>query len=257
MNPIWYSLGPLLLFNIFMLSTVMIYACIERRIPVDQEVIDRHASHFVNRWFRGYWVWFISPIERFFVRCRVTPNHLTLMGLMISGVLACLFYATGHLGLAGWMVILGGTFDMFDGRVARLTHQVSRSGAYFDAVMDRYGEGLAYFGLLYFYKDHWMIWVVLCAFLGSFMVSYAKARGEAMGLSVNSGSMQRPERVVYLGVGTVFSPVLRQLAAPYVPFPQEEFLLIAAVGLIALGTNWSAISRIREVMKALRTQETA
>src|SRR3989338_5888955 len=113
MNPLWYSLGPLLIINIIMLATVLIYASIAQKVPADKEVMERHASAFVNRWFRGYWVWLISPIERFFVRSRITPNQLTLIGLVVSS-LAGLFYAYGRLGLAGWMVILGGTFDMFD-----------------------------------------------------------------------------------------------------------------------------------------------
>lgn len=255
MDSIWYSLGPLVAFNVLMLVTVVVYSVIGNHIPVDKEVNERHASKFLNRWFRAYWIWLISPVERFFVRTHISPNLLTVIGLIISGVLAGAFYATGHLGLAGWMVIIGGTFDMFDGRVARATGQTTQSGAYFDAVIDRYSEGIAYFGLIYFYRDHWMIWVVLFAFLGAFMVSYSKARGEAMGLEVKSGAMQRPERIVYLGVASIFSPVVRLLTAHYSPFPYEELLLIASLGLIAVSTNWSAITRMKEVMHQLRQKE--
>lgn len=254
MNSIWLSLAPLMVFNAVMLVTVIVYGCIDKKIPVDKEVVERHASHFLNRWFRSYWIWLISPIERFFVRAQWNPNTLTTMGLFIS-LGSGLCYAAGYIGLAGWLVIFGGTFDMFDGRVARATGQVTASGAYYDAVMDRYGEGITYIGLAYFYRDHWMLWVVLAAFLGSLLVSYNKARGEAMGLTVNGGSMQRPERIVYLGVASVFSPIFRILLDNYSPYPREQLVLMASLFLIALTTNWSAIARMREVMGTLRLQE--
>lgn len=250
-NDLLYTLIPLILFNVFMLGTVVWYAVIDKTIPVDQEVKDRHASRFLNRWFRSYWVWLISPIERFFIRCRISPNALTMIGFLISGVFACLAYAAGHLGVAGWMVIMGGTFDMFDGRVARATGQVTRSGAYFDAVMDRYGEGVAYFGLLYFYRNHPMFWVVLIASLGAFMVSYAKGRAEAMGVVIKGGSMQRPERIVYLGVASVFSPLVRHMTVGFGPWFNEEWLLMCSLVFMAIATNGSAISRMREASRAL------
>ncbi len=251
---LWFSLGPLLAFNMVMMVSVIVYGCLEKQIPKDGDVARRSASHLVNRWFREYWAWVIGPVERFCVRAGISPNALSISGVVVSGVGAAVFYATGHLGLAGWCVIFGGTFDWLDGRVARASGRVTREGGYFDAVLDRYGEGIGYMGLLYFYRDHtWMFWIVMTAMMGAYLVSYAKARGEAMGVEVTSGSLQRAERIVYLGVASIFSPVVRLLSARYSPFPDAELLLIASLIFLAVGTNWSAVARIREVMGALRT----
>lgn len=251
MDSLWYSLIPLFIFNFIMAITVIVYGCIDKTIPMDKEIQERHASRFLNRWFRSYWVWLISPIEHCFIRLKLNPNTLTTIGFLIS-VAAGVSYAFGRIGLAGWLIIFGGTFDMFDGRVARATGKTSRSGAYYDAVMDRYGEGIALCGLIYYYRDHWMLAVVLAAFLGSLLVSYNKARAEAMGLRVQGGSMQRPERLVYLGVSSVFSPIFQILLVNYSPFPREQLFLMAALVLIAVATNGSAIARMRESMNALR-----
>ena len=70
------------------------------------------------------------------MKIHLNPNAITLIGLAISMVSA-FFFAGGLFGYAGWIMIFGATFDMFDGKVARITNKESRSGAYLDSVMDR------------------------------------------------------------------------------------------------------------------------
>ena len=107
-------------------------------------------------------------------------------------------------------MLLGGAFDLFDGRVARLGGMASKFGAFYDSTLDRISEGVVYLGLLSLYNryladvnDVTMIYLILLAMSGSFMVSYTKARAEALGLECKGGLMQRPERIILLGGGSL------------------------------------------------------
>jgi CDP-diacylglycerol--glycerol-3-phosphate 3-phosphatidyltransferase len=122
---------------------------------------------------------------------------------------------------AGLVIIGAGIFDMVDGRVARQTDQVTIFGAFFDSVIDRYSDVVLFFGLLVFYaRANRFFYVVLAAFVmvTSLMVSYTRARAEALIGSCKVGFMERPERVVLIILGALFNrwgvmaPVLWVLA---------------------------------------------
>jgi len=150
---------------------------------------------------------------------RISPNVLTFVGLIINTGAAILFgFANEHnyvrMFLYAALVIIGaGIFDMVDGRVARQTDQVTIFGAFFDSVIDRYSDVVLFFGLLVFY-------VVLAAFVmvTSLMVSYTRARAEALIGQCKVGFMERPERIVLIILGALFNrwgamaPVLWVLA---------------------------------------------
>ena len=158
---------------------------------------------------------------------RISPNALTFIGLIINTVAAVLFgYASDHNFVrmflyAGLVLIGAGIFDMVDGRVARLTNKVTLFGAFFDSVMDRYSDVAIFFGLLVYYaRGNRFFYVVLVAFVmvTSLLVSYTRARAEALIGKCKVGFMERPERVVLVILGALFSrwgvmaPVLWTLA---------------------------------------------
>ena len=158
---------------------------------------------------------------------RISPNLLTFLGLLINTVAAVLFgLANEHnyvrmFVYAGLVIIGAGIFDMVDGRVARQTDQVTVFGAFFDSVIDRYSDVVLFFGLLVFYaRGNRFFYVVLAAFVmvTSLMVSYTRARAEALIGSCKVGFMERPERVVLIILGALFNrwgvmaPVLWVLA---------------------------------------------
>jgi phosphatidylglycerophosphate synthase len=217
-------------------------------IPVDAEVASRPASKLLGRFLRHYIMWVLGPYERVLVRWKVTPNALT----MASFVVACLsgfFFAIGNFGAGGWLYLLTGILDILDGRIARATGQVSKGGAFYDSVMDRYAELVVFGGLTVFYRDTWALYVVLLASLGSIMVSYTRARGEALGVNVNIGTMQRPERLFYLGVISGLSPIVETLFGhgrlpPFVP-------VVVALGLLGLSANFTAVRRITHTLAHL------
>lgn len=254
-NSPWFSLGPLIAFNVVALSTALIFRSIYRRRQRVQEVEERHASKVLNRWLREYWYWITDPFVRFFIFLKLSPNALTFIGVLISAVSGA-FFATGHIGLGGWFLIFGGTFDTFDGRVARATNRETKSGAYFDAVMDRASEGVVFLGLILLYRNHWGLWIVVAALLASYLVSYTKAKGEAAGADFSGGIMQRPERVAYLGMGGIFSPMF---VWPFVSTTTgfvelvaiSRLLYLFPVGFVAIMSLWTAITRIRAYMRLI------
>ena len=153
--------------------------------------------------------WFEEPASAALDKLGVTPNMATLTGTVIS-VGAGAAAADGRWILAGILVILGATFDMLDGGIARRTGQVSRRGALLDSVMDRVAEGALLLGLLIYYTrsntfDQTLALLTFIAFAGSMMVSYVRARAEGLGMKGTAGFATRPERVVVISVALLLS----------------------------------------------------
>lgn len=149
----------------------------------------------------------LDRIVRSLALARIDPNLLTALGLGIN-VIAAVLFGYGRFWQAGVVVICAGIFDMVDGRVARATNTVSRFGAFFDSVVDRYSDLALYFGLLVYYaRINRFFYVVLVAVVmtGSVMVSYARARAEAVIPSCKVGFMERPERIVLVIIGALFA----------------------------------------------------
>ncbi len=171
--------------------------------------------------------WLLNRIVHGLALTRISPNFLTFIGLCINLVAAYIF---GHANVTnagrmfmygGCVIIAAGLFDMVDGRVARRTNRVTVFGAFFDSVIDRYSDVVLFFGILVFYAriNHFR-YVVLTAFVmvTSLMVSYTRARAEALIGSCKVGFMERPERIVLIILGALFyhwsvmAPVLWVLA---------------------------------------------
>lgn len=158
--------------------------------------------------------WLLQKIVNGLALTRISPNVLTFIGLLINIVAAIFFgYARGdhavrYFFYAGLVIIGAGIFDMVDGRVARQTNQVSVFGAFFDSVIDRYSDVALFFGLLVYYsRGNRFFYVVLVAFVmtASLMVSYTRARAEALIGSCKVGFMERPERIVLIILGALFN----------------------------------------------------
>jgi CDP-diacylglycerol--glycerol-3-phosphate 3-phosphatidyltransferase len=171
--------------------------------------------------------WLLQKIVDGLALTKISPNALTFIGLLINIVAAVFFgfargdHAVRYFVYAGLVIIGAGVFDMVDGRVARQTQQVSVFGAFFDSVMDRYSDVALFFGLLVFYaRGNRFFYVVLVAFCmtASLMVSYTRARAEALIGSCKVGFMERPERIVLVILGAlcnrwgVMAPALWVLA---------------------------------------------
>ena len=255
-DPVWISLLPIVILNtVFGISIIaFLIARKKRNMQPPEYLTSRHTSRILSMSLKHWWLWQIEPLVKLLIRFGFTPNIITLTGFLIGGVAAFIF-ARGWFGYAGWVLFLGATFDMFDGLVARSTGQISRSGALFDSVMDRFTEGIVFLGLAYYFRETWwMVAVIIVAIIGSMIVSYARARGEGVGVQVKIGMMQRPERIVYLGVASIFEPLTTPLSLYFSdhPFP---FLPIAALCFIALMSNITGIYRMLYVMRILDRED--
>lgn len=148
-----------------------------------------------------------QPAVRLLARTPVTPNSITWCGFLLS-VGAAVLVVTGHLFAAGWVVLVAGFLDMLDGALARLTNQATRFGAVLDSTLDRLAEAAVLLSLLVLYARGQLVaqsLLVGVALLGSVMVSYLRARIEALGIDCKVGLFTRAERVIVLALGLLLS----------------------------------------------------
>src|SRR5687767_13763828 len=159
---------------------------------------------------RGVVYKILNPLTDWMVRRRIHPNAPTTMGFFVT-VGAGILFSEHHVRTAGLLVLLGGVFDIFDGRVARLSGLGSKFGAFYDSTLDRISEVVVFLGLLSLYNDYrlelgdvGMIYLIMLALAGSQMVSYTRAKAEAMGIDCRVGLMPRAERIVLIGSSALF-----------------------------------------------------
>jgi CDP-diacylglycerol--glycerol-3-phosphate 3-phosphatidyltransferase len=166
----------------------------------------------------------LNAIVRWLALSRINPNFLTFLGLVVNTVAALLFgFANADdqarmFRYAGLVIIGSGFFDLVDGEVARATNRVTKFGAFFDSVIDRYSDASQFFGLLVFYaRGGRFFYVALAAYvmISAIMVSYSRARAESLIGTCRVGFMERPERLVLVIIGALFNvmaPVLWVIA---------------------------------------------
>ena len=205
-----------------------------------------------------------EPVARGLGRLGLTPNHLTFIGFGIAVVAA--FAAAGQQWLAaGLLVLFGGVFDLFDGALARATGRVSRLGAFYDSVFDRWGEGVVYVGIAWGTLDMGLwrsIVLAVAASVAAFMVSYTRAKSESLGFTAGTGMASvglapREVRIVILTIGLVVAGLLpgfpEDMDLPGArAYPPSALALEASLGLIAILATITTIQRILHVRAQAR-----
>ena len=222
----------------FALATMLVYALsAARAAPDPHEVADR-GSFVLGGFARSWFYWFIGPLVRMSLALKISPTFFNLLGAAL-GIGAGVAFATGHLTLGGWGVLLGGAADVFDGRIARARGMASDRGAFLDATLDRFAEVGAFVGLAVLFRESApALALVVTALGGSLLVSYARARGESLGVSCKLGIMQRAERLLLVGLGGLLDPALTSWVAW-----EAGSLLLGVLGLVAVATVGTAIFR--------------
>ena len=194
----------------------------------------------------------IDAIVRALARSRINPNALTFTGLLIN--IGCgVLYGYGRFFTAGLMMILANLFDMLDGQVARSRGRVTRFGAFFDSVIDRYSDVIVYVGIMVFYARnttaHSTLLVALTglALVGSVMISYSRARAESLDIACKVGFLERPERVVLLIVGS-----LTEFGSAANPFLHK---MPQVLWVLAVLSHWTVVHRVYHTWRELRAPD--
>jgi CDP-diacylglycerol---glycerol-3-phosphate 3-phosphatidyltransferase len=178
------------------------------------------------------------PFAWLLLACRVTPNQVSLMGILLNFITAWLI-VDGQLLLAGLMYLLAGGLDLLDGILARLAKMATRFGAFLDSTADRISEGVVFAAIAYHFAQNGQSLdaaVAVLALLGSLLVSYTRARAEGLGLECKVGIMTRAERVVLIAFGLMSG------------------LLPEAIYVLAALTAFSTTQRIVHAMRQLHPQ---
>ena len=184
---------------------------------------------------------FTDPLSRlayYLHQFGITPNGLTYSGFALT-IVTALVLATGAFRWGGVLLLLAALFDMLDGALARFTKQMSTFGAFLDSTLDRYSESVTFLALAYFFSHSTStrteLVLIMFILVGSLMVSYTKARAEALQVECKAGWLQRPERIIILVIGLIVG------------------WLAPILWLLAIFTNFTALQRIYEVY--WRTQQ--
>ncbi len=166
----------------------------------------------------------LLPLCRVLAGFGVRPNQITLTGALVC-LLGAVLVAADQLVLGGLVWLAGSALDMLDGALARCRNQVSRGGAFLDSTLDRISEGVLFTAIAYHFAVQGAApeaALTVLALLGALLVSYTRARAEALGAECKVGIITRAERVVLLGLGLCLG-----LVAPVI-------VLLALLGAVAV-----------------------
>ena len=251
-NEILWTLFPFIISVGSLLFLLLIFTFVYSRRPSNPDVVKRMHKSFLGVFLRDFWYWIIDPIVSFFIFLRISPNMITILSLIIA-FFAALYYYYGAFALAGWFVVISGSLDMIDGRLARRSNSETREGAFLDSCIDRYSDGIIFIGIaLYFRNDIFMLLTSILVLLGSQLVSYVKARGETLDVITKRGIMQRPERIVFLSFISVFHPFFMIISR--INGIKTDIPMIIGMSLMAILTNYTALVRFIEIFRKIRFQ---
>lgn len=188
----------------------------------------------------------VETLIRPLVGIGISPNFISTLSL-VTAAASAYFYSRGAFFTGGMLLLFTGFLDTLDGTVARLSGKMTRFGALLDSTLDRYAEFFVFVGLLIFFRAEHVFYIVLAAILGSFMVSYIKARSQSLGKTRSVGLMQRPERLILLIAGSVLDLPVRLL---YPGFGHGT--LVTTLVLLAVLSNLTALRRLYQGKKDLK-----
>ena len=209
---------------LFIVKQLKTYRIMEMIVVEAQKKDPKSLTDILRERFKGI----LNRIAGFLLKIGLTANALTMIGLA-GHFVAAYFLARGRITLAGLVLLVLAPADALDGSMARMQGEIKPFGAFLDSVTDRYAELVIFGGLLLYYipQGNMLACVlVYLAMMGSLMVSYSRARAEAVGIEAKLGIMTRVERYIVLVAALLFN------------FP------VVGVGIIAVLANITAVQRI-------------
>jgi len=212
----------------------------------------------------------LDPFIFLLQKLGITPNGITIIGFIITIVAAAILIVGAELGqrndpkyitLFGIVLLIAGLFDMLDGQLARKTGKMTVFGAFFDSIIDRYSEMIMFFGIAYYLVSYDYLLSGIFAFIamiGAIMVSYSRARAEGLGYECKVGIMQRPERILLIGISAILYGVVYAVFGEFKyqidNFPLFENISIFTIPIfiLAILTNYTAFQRINHCRKIMK-----
>ncbi len=173
----------------------------------------------------------VGPVGEGIARTGVTPNVLTTLGLVLTTG-GAFMVATGRPVAAGWVLVVGGLMDTFDGAVARALNRSTPFGGFYDSVSDRLSDGIILVGVAWWVADQPLLFLLtMTALVAAQVTSYVRAKAEAIDLSCSIGVLERAERAILLMAGLVF----------------HQWILEPVLWVLAVGGLVTVVQRIHHV----------
>lgn len=192
----------------------------------------------------------LRPVGLNLRRHGINADHLTATGVVMS-VFAAVSIGLGYLGLGLLFLILTAVPDVLDGAVAKASGTASPRGAFFDSVMDRVADALLLGGVAWHLAaargGYWPV-LPMGVLATSMLISYERAKAESLGFDARGGLMERAERIVVLGLGLLFEPLLVPLL-----FVMLALTLVTSVQRFVKVWNQASIDRVVPERRARRT----
>jgi phosphatidylglycerophosphate synthase len=196
----------------------------------------------------------MTPLAKIFIALGFTANGVTWLALLL-GLGAGVAAATSWIGLASLLSVWSVICDVLDGQVARLTNSSSETGEILDAAVDRYTEFAFIGGLIIMYRSLWWVQTIaLGALCACFMVSYATAKAEALGVKPPRGPMRRHERAAYLIFAAGLSSLINDSIAARWPDAPPCTPMVIALSIIAVAGNYSAVLRLTKTAALVKAR---
>jgi CDP-diacylglycerol--glycerol-3-phosphate 3-phosphatidyltransferase len=230
-----------------LVASMALYALLGRKRDADAE--GKGAQFFLGfgDFFLHWFLWTVDPLVRVSLRLGLTADFYNYAGLF-AGVASGVFIAFGLLSPGGWALAICGVCDILDGRIARATGVASSYGDFIDSTFDRYVEAAAFLGFaLYLRETSYGPFLAGAALAASLIVSYARARGEVLGVLCTGGLMQRGERLVITTLVCLVDPLLGGFLG-WTPGALIQWML----GFIAVTSTITAVHRTYWIAARLR-----
>jgi CDP-diacylglycerol---glycerol-3-phosphate 3-phosphatidyltransferase len=153
----------------------------------------------------------VKPIGNSMKKAGISADMLTASGIVMA-VAAAVAIGAGALRLGFLLLILTGIPDLLDGAVAKASGKSSLRGAFFDSVSDRLTDGLLFGGIAYYLaatgEPPWVVMIPVAGYVTASIVSYIRAKADALGFDARGGLVERAERFILLALGLLFEPIL-------------------------------------------------
>ena len=238
----YFGVVPVLALTLTLALALGVFAVIRRKLPPTSDPF-----------FYQYYRWVVGPVVSLLAALKLTPNQVTLASLVLA--IASAFALGSGLMMTGlFLLVAAATCDTMDGVLARRLGIISEQGAFFDSFIDRVSEAVIFAGLAYSGQGGIVTWLSVGALGASLCVSYARARGQSLGVDISVGVMSRPARLVSVIFAIFFSGLGNVLGQPW-SIGAGRMALLVLLGLVGVMSTLTAGRRAWAIMQALEARD--